>query len=87
MGQLDELLALILSGESDADIPFGSLCDLLKHRGFKERVQGGKTLHAFIIEDVPDHFLTLQGVEGRMAKAYQVEKVRQFLTQYDILGK
>ncbi len=87
MGQFDELLALILSGESDAEIPFRPLCDLLKHCGFKERVQGGATVHAFIKEDVPGDFLILQGVEGQMAKAYQVEKVRRFLDLYDILCK
>lgn len=87
MEQFDELLARVLSGESDAEIPFTPLCELLKHWEFKERVREGTTFHAFFREDVPEDFLVLQGVEGRMAKANQVKKVRQFLNQYVILNK
>ena len=40
MARLVKLLEVILQGTSDANIPFGELCSLLKKLGFKERIRG-----------------------------------------------
>jgi hypothetical protein len=51
--QQDKLLAKILSGTSDANIPFEKLCQLLINLGFDERIRGShhillkKTLKKF----------------------------------------
>lgn len=38
VGKEDKLLERILSGTSDANIPFKSLCRLLHRLGFQERI-------------------------------------------------
>jgi predicted RNase H-like HicB family nuclease len=51
MGQLKKVLSKVLSGTSDANISFTSLCYLITKLGFVERVKG-------------DHFIyTKEGVE------------------------
>jgi predicted RNA binding protein YcfA (HicA-like mRNA interferase family) len=50
MSQRDKLLAKILLGASGANIPFESLCQLLRTLGFDERIQGSH--HIFSKERV-----------------------------------
>ena len=40
MAKYKKLLIRIMSGQSDANIPFVELCNLLLALGFKERVKG-----------------------------------------------
>lgn len=40
MSQQDKLLLKILRGNSDANIPFDRLCELLHALGFDERIRG-----------------------------------------------
>ena len=72
----------ILSGCSDANIPFGRLCTLLRHLGFKERVRGSH--HIFTREDIPVP-LGLQETREATAKPYPVKQVREFLIKYKIV--
>lgn len=51
MSQRDKLLVKVLMGNSDANIPFESLCQLLFALGFDERIRGSH------------HIFTKDGIE------------------------
>lgn len=77
-----KLRAKILSGKSDANIPFDQLCGLLRRLGFDERIKGDH--HTFTREDIPE-IAELQPVKGEAtAKNYQVKQVRQLIKKYDL---
>jgi hypothetical protein len=78
MGTYEKLLGKILRGTSDADIPFGDICHLLKRLGFDERVRGDH--HIFTKSDV-EEILNLQP-RGSKAKSYQVKQVRNVVLRY-----
>jgi predicted RNA binding protein YcfA (HicA-like mRNA interferase family) len=78
MTQQDKLLAKILRGTSDANIPFDSLCKLLQDLGFEERIRGSH--HIFSKNDI-EEILNLQPKQGK-AKAYQVKQVRNLILKY-----
>jgi len=46
VSQPDKLLAKILVGNSDANIPFAQLCQLLRRLGFEERIRGSHHIFA-----------------------------------------
>lgn len=52
MSQRDKLLAKILIGDSDGNIPFAPLCQLLESLGFELRIHGSR--HIFTKEGIPD---------------------------------
>jgi hypothetical protein len=68
VSQPDKLLAKILLGNSDANIPFAQLCQLLRRLGFEERIRGS---HHIFAKDGVEEILNLQP-KGSQAKAYQV---------------
>lgn len=82
MGKYEKLLAQILRGTSDANIPFDKLCGLLQHLEFEERIRGSH--HIFSKEGV-DEILNLQPKDAK-AKAYQVKQVRGVLLKYKLGG-
>ncbi|MFN7961992.1 MAG: type II toxin-antitoxin system HicA family toxin [Thermoanaerobaculia bacterium] len=77
-----KLVDRILRGSSDANIPFDSLCSLLRDLGFAERIRGSH--HVFSKQGVAE-ILNLQPV-GRLAKAYQVRQVRNVILSYRLGG-
>ena len=83
MTQQDKLLAKILLGASDADIPFAQLCQLLHRLGFDERIRGSH--HIFSKEGV-EEILNLQPKQGK-AKPYQVKQVRAVILKYQLGGQ
>jgi hypothetical protein len=83
MGKHDKLFLKILSGSSDANIPFEDLCMLLKHFGFAMRVRGSH--HIFRKDGVVEK-LNLQR-DGNMAKPYQVKQVRIVIVKHRFGGK
>lgn len=83
MSQLDKLLAKILRGTSDANIPFDQLCQLLRRFSFDERIRGSH--HIFTKEGV-EEILNLQP-KGSQAKAYQVKQVRAVILKYQLGGQ
>jgi hypothetical protein len=83
MSQRDKLLIKILSGTSDASIPFESLCQLLYTLGFDQRIRGSH--HIFFKEGI-EEILNLQPKQGK-AKAYQVKQVRNLILNYKIGGQ
>ena len=62
MSQRDKLLAKILTGDSDGNIPFVPLCQLLESLGFELRIRGSH--HIFTKEEIPD-ILNLQPQDGK----------------------
>lgn len=83
MGKHEKLSRKILSGTSDANIPFGDLCSLLKNLGFEMRVRGSH--HIFRKEGVTEK-INLQR-EGNKAKPYQVKQVRNVIVKYKLGGE
>ncbi|MFY7802307.1 MAG: type II toxin-antitoxin system HicA family toxin [Limnoraphis robusta] len=83
MTQLDKLLIKILSGTSDANIPFSQLCQLLQRLGFEERVRGSH--HIFSKEGI-EEIMNIQP-KGSKAKPYQVKQVRTIIIKYQLGGQ
>lgn len=78
----DKLLAQILRGSADQNIPFQALRSLLRTLGFDERIKGSH--HIFTKDGVPE-ILNLQP-KGSRGKAYQVRQVREMILRYRLLG-
>ncbi|MFO0795756.1 MAG: type II toxin-antitoxin system HicA family toxin [Candidatus Brocadiaceae bacterium] len=83
MGKHEKLLLKILSGTSDANIPFEGLCNLLKDFGFEMRIRGSH--HIFRKEGIVEK-INLQREENK-AKPYQVKQVRNIIVKYKLGGK
>jgi hypothetical protein len=77
-----KLLAKILRGASDANIPFEACCGLLRDLGFDERIKGSH--HIFSREGV-EEILNLQP-KGGDAKPYQVQQLRKVILKYRLAG-
>jgi hypothetical protein len=80
MGKWNKLRERILLGQSDANIVFEDLCQLLRRLGFEERVKGSH--HIFSRMSV-DEIFNLQPL-GSKAKAYQVRQVRDAILKYNL---
>jgi predicted RNA binding protein YcfA (HicA-like mRNA interferase family) len=78
---VEKTLEKLLRGESDANILFEELCQLLQARGFRMRVSGSH--HIFTMTGVMER-INLQR-EGAKAKPYQVRQVRKTLANYKLL--
>jgi predicted RNA binding protein YcfA (HicA-like mRNA interferase family) len=80
MARWEKLLARILSGKADANIPFDGLCGLLERLGYQlDRIEGSH--HVFIYPGQPEIINIQPGKDGK-AKDYQVKRIRQILTKY-----
>ena len=80
MGKLEKLFEHIMMRRSDANVPFESLCALLKRLGFSERIKGDH--HIFFKDDV-EEILNLQPKGGK-GKPYQVKQVRDLILKYHL---
>jgi hypothetical protein len=78
----DTLLAKVLNGSADANIPFDGLRGLLHRLGFDERIRGS---HHIFTKIGVDEILNLQP-KGRTAKAYQVKQLRAVIVKYRLAG-
>jgi predicted RNA binding protein YcfA (HicA-like mRNA interferase family) len=82
VGRRRKLYDKIVSGRSDANIPFEQTVNLLVRLGFLERISGSH--HIFVREDIEEP-INLQKV-GSECKPYQVQQMRVVLKKYN-LGK
>jgi len=82
MGKNEKLIVRILKGNSDANIAFEDLCELLRRLEFDERIQGSH--HIFRRKGIEDK-INLQR-DGSHAKVYQVRQVRNILVKYQLAG-
>ena len=78
---VDKILEKLLRGQSDANVRFDDICQLLQAKGFRMRVSGSH--HIFTKSGVMER-LNLQRA-GSQAKPYQVKQVRRILAQYKLL--
>ena len=83
MGKFEKVLEQVLSGKSDANIPFSDLCHLLDRLGFIERISGS---HRNFRREGVREILTLQP-DGSKAKRYQVRQVREIILEYNLEGE
>ena len=83
MAKYEDLLARILRGTSDANVPFDGLRQLLRRLGFEERIRGSH--HMFRKAGVEEK-INLQRDDGK-AKAYQVRQVRAIILRYKLGGQ
>jgi predicted RNA binding protein YcfA (HicA-like mRNA interferase family) len=74
----DKILARVLRGTSDANIPFAGLRRILSKLGFGERIRGS---HHIFWRDGVEEILNLQP-KGSKAKPYQVKQVRHVILKY-----
>jgi len=75
MSRHEKLYQHILLRRSDANVNFESLCALMQHLGFTERVRGD---HHIFWKTGVEEILNLQPREGK-AKPYQVKQVRDLI--------
>jgi predicted RNA binding protein YcfA (HicA-like mRNA interferase family) len=83
VGQKEKLLLKILSGTSDANIPFDEMCNLMRSLGFQERIRGS---HYIYTKDGMEEILNIQSKGGK-AKPYQVKQLRNVLLKYKLGGE
>jgi hypothetical protein len=83
VAKYDDLLARILQGTSDANIPFNDLRQLLRRLGFEERTRGSH--HMFRKAGVEEK-INLQRDDSK-AKVYQVRQVRGIILKYKLGGQ
>lgn len=81
MMSVERTIEKLLRGESDANIRFDELSQLLQVKGFRMRTQGSH--HIFTRPGVRER-VNLQR-EGSQAKPYQVRQVRRILAIYKLL--
>ncbi|MYC38644.1 MAG: type II toxin-antitoxin system HicA family toxin [Chloroflexi bacterium] len=80
MPNYERLLRRVLSGQSDNNIRFSSLCGLLVRMGFNERIVGSH--HVFTRLGFRER-INIQPV-GSKAKGYQVGQIREIFEDYPV---
>lgn len=81
-----KLLERIMSGSSDANIPFDSMRNLLRAMGFKERQRrGGSSHYVYKMEGIPG-FIVIQEKKGKV-KTYQVRQIRNLIEKHGLAEK
>ena len=80
MSKAAKLLLKILKGDSDNNILFDQLCQLLVNLGFEQRVRGS---HHIFTQDGIDEIINIQP-KGSQAKAYQVNQIRGLILKYKL---
>ena len=69
-----------MSGESDHNIRFADLRNLLDSFGFRETIKGDH--HIYKRNDIPER-INIQP-NGNKSKAYQVKQIRMILKKYGL---
>ena len=80
MSKQEKILLRILSGNSDTNILFEGICNLLRSFGFEMRVRGSH--HIFRRQGIEEK-INLQR-DGNKAKPYQVKQVRNIIMKYKL---
>lgn len=83
MSERKKLLAQVLSGRSDNNIHFDSLCRLLVSLGFEKRIRGD---HYIFTRNGIDEILNIQPL-GNQAKSYQIKQIRTIIIRYKLGGE
>ena len=80
MTPIIKLIQKILSGQSDKNINFNDIRNLLLALGFEERIRGSH--HIFTRDEVTE-IINIQP-KGSKAKPYQVKQVRNIVLRYNL---
>jgi hypothetical protein len=80
MGRRRKLYDRIVSGQSDANLPFEQTVNMVEFLGFDKRISGSH--HIFTREDI-EEVINLQDVGGE-CKPYQVRQMRTVLLKYNL---
>jgi hypothetical protein len=80
VGRRRKLYDSIISGRSDANIPFEQTVNMLKYLGFDERIRGSH--HVFVREGI-EEMIDIQDVGGE-CKPYQVKQMCAVLKKYNL---
>lgn len=80
MGKIDKIYDDVMSGNSDSNINFTDLCNLLTNLGFAERIESSH--HIYVLPAI-QQIINLQK-DGAKAKNYQVKQVRKFFKTHNI---
>ena len=83
MGKIDKLVFKILRGNSDSNINFDEIKNLLLVLGFDMRIKGSH--HIFRKQGIEEK-INLQ-TDGAKAKPYQVRQVRSVIIKYKLLDE
>lgn len=83
MSKYERLIQRILSGQSDANVGFNDICNLLQKLGFDMRVSGS---HHIFRQPGVEELINLQR-DGNKAKPYQVRQVRNVILKYKMSGE
>ncbi|MDX1920733.1 MAG: type II toxin-antitoxin system HicA family toxin [Candidatus Caenarcaniphilales bacterium] len=81
MSQASKFIIKLLQGNSDGNISFDELCNLLKNLGFFSRIKGSH--HIFWKSEI-EEIINIQP-KGNKAKSYQVKQIRNILIKYNLL--
>jgi predicted RNA binding protein YcfA (HicA-like mRNA interferase family) len=81
MTKRDKLLAQVLRGTADHNIPFAELCLLMNQLGFDERIKGS---HHIFTQTGLEEILNFQPRDDGKAKPYQVKQARQIILKYKL---
>ncbi|MCC6422731.1 MAG: type II toxin-antitoxin system HicA family toxin [Phycisphaerales bacterium] len=82
MGSAGKILERILRGQSDANIAFRDVRNLLLYMGFEERISGSH--HIFRKQGIRQ-LINLQK-DGNRAKPYQIRQIRHIILEYKLTG-
>ncbi|MFZ1262859.1 MAG: type II toxin-antitoxin system HicA family toxin, partial [Chitinophagaceae bacterium] len=80
MSKFEKIVLKVLSGNTDRNINFIDLCNLLETLGFDNRIKGS---HHIYYKSGIDEIINLQPLNNK-AKAYQVKQVRELLIKYKL---
>ncbi|MCB9263202.1 MAG: type II toxin-antitoxin system HicA family toxin [Flavobacteriales bacterium] len=80
MTKTSKILQKILTGLSDANIPFSDLINLLIKLGFTVRINGS---HYIFSKNEVKEIINLQQKNG-FAKPYQIKQVRELIIKYGL---
>jgi len=83
MSKFEKIIQKVISGDSDRNINFGDLCNLLEMLGFDNRIRGS---HHIYFKDGITEIINLQSA-GDKAKPYQVKQVRELLLKYKLIPR
>ena len=72
----------IREGQSDQNIRYDNVVNMLRHMGFKERQRSGSH-HIFTLAGV-EEIINIQALKNGMAKDYQIRQVRTILEIYGL---
>ena len=82
MSKFEKIVLKVLSGNTDRNINFIDLCNLLETLGFDNRIKGS---HHIYYKSGIDEIINLQPLNNK-AKAYQVKQVRKLLIKYKLIS-